>query len=92
GSVATQGESSLRTFKGKEGRTKVRSSRQKDSGTIKTRPSFHRDLEKKNVGFLEFLHEDGFPYSKHSDILHRHVRIRVIDRNLPLHGTATENA
>ncbi|GKD26271.1 hypothetical protein Tco_1232485 [Tanacetum coccineum] len=96
GSVAAQGESTSSTFRGKEGRTEVISSLQKDDVTIETRPSFHRDLENKNVGFREFLHKDRFPYcfveqnTKRSNSLHRHVSSHVIDRHLPLHGTATQ--
>ncbi|GJY12116.1 protein LNK1 isoform X1 [Tanacetum coccineum] len=96
GSVTAQGESTSSTFRGKEGRTEVISSLQKDDVTIETRPSIHRDFENINVGFREFLHKDGFPYcfveqnTKRSDSLHRHVSSRVIDRHLPLHGTTTQ--
>ncbi|GJS00808.1 hypothetical protein Tco_0317316 [Tanacetum coccineum] len=45
-----------------------------------------------NVGFVEFIHEDGFPYcsveqnNKRFDSLHQRVRSRVTDRHLPVHA------
>ncbi|GKC95799.1 hypothetical protein Tco_1161241 [Tanacetum coccineum] len=74
---------------------------QKDGRTTEAIPSFHRDLETRNVGadlFWFFCFAYGLPYCsveqnrKHSDSLQRRVSSHVTDRNLPSHGTDTQNA
>ncbi|GKA43999.1 hypothetical protein Tco_0736723, partial [Tanacetum coccineum] len=84
-------ESSSSTFKGKEGRTKARSSLQK-----KMEEQQKLDPHSIEIWKPEML--DGYPYcsveqnNKCFDSLHQRVRSRVTNRHLPVHGTATQNA
>ncbi|GJV82989.1 hypothetical protein Tco_1522887 [Tanacetum coccineum] len=63
---------------------------QKDGGTTKAIPSFHRDLETRNAGWIFYYSVEQ--KRKSSDSLQRRVRSRVADRHLPTHRMAIQNA